>query len=349
MLPVNLSADAGSGVTLLPNVFIDHFMKEANDAQIKLYLYLRRSVSAGIPADLNTLADFLNYSEKDIMRALRYWERKGILSMTFGSAGEIAGIRLSKLSAPSGSRSGIIELCEEITASPSAAEDEPAAAVKAAEKDDMESFRSDNDTACLIMAAEQYSGRPLSEAQVRSLMYIHNKLGFSTELIDYLLQHCIGSGKNSFQYIKATAEAWAEKGISTVEEAKAETAKGTDERTRRIMKLLGRSGEPAPMEQKLISRWLDSYGFSMELIEEACGRTVLAVDANRFAYAETILKMWHDKGVHTMEGVAAADSAFRSLSSPRRESGHSAKNGSYSRIEKQDYDFAELTEKLVNN
>ncbi len=80
MLPIDLTLDGSAGVTLLSNIFIDHYMKDANDVQIKVYLYLLRTVSAGRAADLNTLADFLNCSERDIIRALRYWANQGVLS-----------------------------------------------------------------------------------------------------------------------------------------------------------------------------------------------------------------------------------------------------------------------------
>ena len=35
------------GVTLLSNSFIDNYMKDANDAQLKIYLYLLRRLGSG--------------------------------------------------------------------------------------------------------------------------------------------------------------------------------------------------------------------------------------------------------------------------------------------------------------
>ena len=97
----------------------------------------------------------------------------------------------------------------------------------------------------------------------------------------------------------------------------------------------------------------------MEIIEEACGRAVLAVEANRFPYVETILKQWHDRGVHSMEDVRSADEAFRSgreqsrtrsTEAPaRKHSAGAAGNSTFCNFEQQDYDFRELESKLVDN
>ena len=45
------------GVTLISNVFIDYMLKDANDAQLKVYLYLIRHITNHKPFDIsNTTA-----------------------------------------------------------------------------------------------------------------------------------------------------------------------------------------------------------------------------------------------------------------------------------------------------
>ena len=43
---ITLTGDETPGATSVSNVFIDYYMKEANDAQIKVYLYLLRNVAS---------------------------------------------------------------------------------------------------------------------------------------------------------------------------------------------------------------------------------------------------------------------------------------------------------------
>ncbi|MCR5250277.1 MAG: DnaD domain protein [Lachnospiraceae bacterium] len=374
-------------MTLLSNSFIDHYMKDANDAQIKLYLYLLRTVNSGRKADLSVLSDFLNYTEKDILRALRYWERRGVLALSYRRTrmvsgddfcgDELEGIRLIPLSTPQAQPAVHAEVSAPVTEGPARlqripAEETPAenprqAAVRAVPQlpdpeqvreayslDELRAFKNSPETSWLITAAQQYLGRPLNPSQMRSLLFFSDALHMDGKLIDYLLQYCIGSGNDSFRYIEATALAWAEQGISDVDAARKQNSSTPDRETRRIMKLLGRSGNPAPTEQRLIRRWLVSYALPMEVIEEACNRAVLAVDANRFPYTETILRQWHEKGVRSLEDVKAADEAFRqshAQPAPKRVAASAPRQGSsnFNNIEQQDYDFEELSKKLINN
>ncbi|MBR3105147.1 MAG: DnaD domain protein [Lachnospiraceae bacterium] len=402
MLPIDLTLDGSTGVTLLSNIFIDHYMKDANDVQIKVYLYLLRTVSSGRAADLNTLADFLNCPERDIIRALRYWANKGVLSLSYDRArmvsgndfyeGHLSGICLQNLQQPMSAASMITVSApaafaensnaamqqiypaapQNTSVSVSVSDPRPSApaagvvslpdpdACKASYTlDDLKRFKSAPDHMFLLTAAQQYLGAPLSEPQFRSLLFITEGLGFSAELTDYLLQYCIGNRQKSFHYIEATALAWAEQGITTVEEAKAKLHPKEDRESTAIMNWLGRTGTPAPEEARLIHRWLRIYGFSTELIEEACKRTVLAVSTNRFPYAESILKSWHEKGIRTPEDVAAADEAYqayRQSAAPRSSASGNGntnpanrKRSSYTDIDQRDYDFAELEKKLINN
>mgnify|MGYP000110404848 FL=1 len=67
----------GGDVTVVSNFFIDEYMKDANDAQIKVYLYLLRMMTAGLTTSVSDIADKFNHTEKDVLRALKYWEKAG--------------------------------------------------------------------------------------------------------------------------------------------------------------------------------------------------------------------------------------------------------------------------------
>ena len=62
-------------VTVVSNIFIDQYMKDANDAQLKIYLYLLRVMGAGLCTSVSDIADQFNHTEKDVVRALKYWEK----------------------------------------------------------------------------------------------------------------------------------------------------------------------------------------------------------------------------------------------------------------------------------
>ena len=64
------------------------------------------------------------------------------------------------------------------------------------------------------------------------------------------------------------------------------------------MNALGKSSSPTAKEMEIINRWMKIYDFSMDIIFEACERTVLATDKHRFEYAEGILSSWKQENVH---------------------------------------------------
>ena len=86
--------DSGSDSTMVSNLFIDEYMNSANDAQIKVYLYLLRMMGAHRSASVSDMADQFNHTEKDVVRSLRYWEKKGLLNLDFDSSDTLVSIRL---------------------------------------------------------------------------------------------------------------------------------------------------------------------------------------------------------------------------------------------------------------
>ena len=94
MSRIMLTGDGNLGSTAVSNVFIDHYMKEANDAQIKVYLYLLRNSGSDSSFEIGDIADTFNHTEKDVIRSLKYWEKEGLLRLRYDLTGEICGITL---------------------------------------------------------------------------------------------------------------------------------------------------------------------------------------------------------------------------------------------------------------
>ena len=69
--------------TVVSNRFIDEYMKDANDAQLKIYLYLIRMLNANQATSVSDIADKFNHTEKDVIRALKYWEKNKLLKLDY--------------------------------------------------------------------------------------------------------------------------------------------------------------------------------------------------------------------------------------------------------------------------
>lgn len=69
--------------TQVPNRFIDEYMPHANGSFVKVYLYLLRQMNSGTTTlTIESMADMLSNTEADILRALHYWEKQGLLSIS---------------------------------------------------------------------------------------------------------------------------------------------------------------------------------------------------------------------------------------------------------------------------
>lgn len=351
MSRIVLSND-GLGTTSVSNVFIDHYMKDANDAQIKVYLYLLRNASANASFEIGDIADEFNHTEKDVVRALKFWEKAGLLRLQYDLTGEICQISFSGAETKEADKKEV-QVSEKPVLSivPATAGNMPVPAKPAVPEkpsyslDDLKAFRAESEMEDLIAIAESYLVKTLSPTDLKSLLYIHKELSFRFEMIDLLLQYCVSKNKKSFNYIETVAISWYEQGITTPEQARNGIPR-YDKTLFEIMAALGKNGTPTIRETEFMNRWIGTYGFSKEMILAACERTVLKTDSDRFPYAEGILSKWKAQGFTTLAQAEAAEADFRKKKTAPQ-TGHSSADSKPGAYPKSKYDFAAL-QKFIN-
>lgn len=335
-------------VTVISNLFIDEYMKEANDAQLKIYLYLIRMMSAGLSTSVPDIADKFNHTEKDVLRALQYWEKNNLLALEYDEAGSIIGIELLDATHKSGTDAGTLSPFVSIPQKLKAASAQSDYSKPVYTLDQLKEFKSNEETAQIIFVAEQYLGKPLSPSEIKTILFFTDKLNFSEDLIDYLIQYCVGKGKKDFRYIEKVAISWAEEGISTPEQASKAAAK-YDRIVYDVMNALGKSGVPTKAEAAFALKWINEYGFSQDIILEACRRTVMATDKHRFEYADSILNSWKKKQVRQKTDIQSLDEAYaKSRNSVSRSNSPSAARG-FNQFPQRSYDFDALEKEILSN
>ena len=155
MRKLTLTNHVQSDTTVLENEFIDHYMAEANGEYVKVYLILLRHLNEPSGTlTISKIADLLDITEKDVIRALNYWKKKGLLDYDMPVDGETPAI-------PAQPR---------MTEEPSAPE--PAApsiqpAPTTTDVSSIEQYRSRKEFKELLFVAEQYLGKTLSHSDVR--------------------------------------------------------------------------------------------------------------------------------------------------------------------------------------
>lgn len=317
-------------VTLISNLFLDKYMPRANGEYVKVYLYiLRCSTMSDAILSVDSIASSLELTEADVTRALKYWDQTGILGIEFNNRGALSRIIIKDL------RNDMpitFKLVPEVTAtstiasstsSPFKVDKQPVIAKsvssfdEATEKNvpkqrqfttsELSTLTSDEDIKELLYISQTYLGKTLSSTETNTILYFYDGLKFPIDLIEYLIEYCVSNGHTAMKYIETVALSWAKEKITSVDMAKARMAsvKGN---SYPIMKAFGLSGRNlATSEQEFVIKWTDEYGFPLDMILDACNRTINTIHQPSFQYADSILQRWLKNGIKTLADVKTLD------------------------------------------
>ena len=320
--------------TIVENDFIDNYMVKANGEYVKVYLLLLRHLNASTTSlTISKLADYLDCTEKDIIRALNYWSNEGLLKIDYDEGGTICGLAIGKGSTAN------------LPATKSAVKEEKTAAPASVPEKNPEELRQ------LYFVAEQYMGKPLSVSELQKINYFFDSLHFSTDLIEYLIEYCVENGHKSMHYIETVALAWSDAKITTVTEAK-DKASFYNKHYFAVLQAFGIKGRnPASFEINYIKKWLDEYGFTLDIILEACNRTIANTAKPDFKYADSILRNWKSNNVHHLSDISRVDFAYQQEKVAKKRSTFkpavSAANNKFNNFEGRSYDMTSLEQQLL--
>ena len=379
-----LKQDGYTSYTAIPNCFIEQYMPYAAGEFVKIYIYLLKCVRENrSELSISRIADVFNNTEKDVVRALKYWQKKGLLSLTFDDDNALTSLRIMSLadSLDESREPEAQKVTLNVTDAPvpgqpgintkhSAAvrpEEKPAASDKVPSQapvqkeysaQQIRQFSEQEDIKMLFFAIQKYLGRPLTGQDTNTVLYLYEELHFSTELIEYLFEYCVSRDKRNIRYIEKTALGWAEEGIRSVKAAKSASGIYTKD-CYHVLSAFGLSGrQPTRSESEYVSRWILSYGFDMPVILKACSKTMNQIHNPSFEYTDSILKNWKAHGVSSLEDVQKLDEAFEL--SGRSKTGKSAAdsagsgktaavNSRFNNFSQRTYDYKALEQKLRTN
>lgn len=382
MKTLKLKNKLQANATMISNDFIDHHLAQANGEFVKVYLFLLRHLEdPSSTLTVSKIADCLNHTEKDIMRAFRYWEAAGVLSLgresegTAAESGERKRSSHAFLAAPaeeenkagavtaavpaagdkpggytgSASHKAIDDsLPETLPPSGSTAADNRQRPVKSIPLD---SFKAQKELKSLLFIAEQYLGKTLTKSDTDAITYFYNTLGMSASLVEYLLETCAENGHKNMHYIQKVALSWADDGIETVAQAR-QRSMNYNKNCYTVLNAFGiKNRGPAVSEITYIQKWADEFGFTLDIIQEACSRTIAAIHQPSFEYADTILTKWHDGQVHHLKDIENLDAVFRKEKAEKKSSAAGPKSvtKNLNNFERRTYDMDSLEEQLLNS
>lgn len=221
-----------------------------------------------------------------------------------------------------------------------------------AEKNSFSAFCEKEEAQEIVFIAEQYLGRTLSHQDLNYIYSWYSEFHLSCELIEYLIETSVAAGHTSLHYMHRIAEDYAARNITTTQQAK-ELANQNSAVCYAVMKAFGIRGRHlAPSEIRYLRNWSEKMGFGIDLITEACSRTIRSIHEPSFGYANSILERWEKQNIHTMEEVAQADAAYRQAQGP---GSRSSKKGAvqtanhFANFRQRDNDYDEIQRRLIQN
>lgn len=345
MAKITLYNEHPASVTAVPNHFIDHCMTNANGEYVKIYLYLLRCMNqAECRFSISQIADHFDCTEKDVLRTLKYWEKLQLFRLEYDENKNLSGICF--LSDTGSSAPAAKPVGKDVTNSfiQAAAMKRPSYTM-----DEIKQFCEKEDIRELVFIAEQYLGRTMNQSDLNAIFFWYDKLHFSVDLIEFLIESCVAKGHTSLHYMQKIAEEFAAKEVHTVAEARNLLNQNTAV-YHAVMKAFGIRGRNlVSSETDYLKRWSQKMGFSIELITEACTRTINAIHEPSFGYANSILEKWYENNIHTMEDVRKADELYQQAQKSKytKQPVSTANNNRFINFKQRDYDYEDLQKQLL--
>ena len=351
MTAITLHSDSQTSATSVSNIFIDEYMTDANGEFVKIYLYLLRQLNAPDAAfSISAMADKFEHTEKDIKRALSYWERMHLLRLEYDAKDNLTGVcflnTVSRKNSDEKTAAGKSAAVAGITSDSSA----PAAPEqKTYSAEEISMFRRQDAVAELLFIAERYLGRMLTASDMNNILYWYDELGFSADLIEYLIEYCVSKGHTSIHYIQKVALAWADSSITTVEQAK-QVSGAHSQIYFAVMKSLGITGRSlVPSETAYIEKWRTEYGFSQDVIAAACERTIQTIHQPKFEYIDSILSNWKKNRVVSLDDIQKLDEAHQKKKKDTVSTAAPAPSkNKFNNFDQRSYDYEQLEKMLLN-
>lgn len=374
MADILLKHDSKLAATYIPNIFIDEYMTHADGEFVKIYLYLLRCMNnPDTMFSISDIADKFDHTEKDVTRALKYWEKMHLLRLEFNQQAELTGICLSDFTSSTSACTDAsirkttskdaggqaLDTIQDAQARPEPESDIPAGIPQRTEytHEQLLQFQEDETVKELLFVAERYLGRPLNNTEIQTILYWLDKLDFSQDLIDYLIEQCVAKNHTSIRYMDKIALSWAGQGIHTL--AAAKQSSGINSQTMyAVQKAFGISNRSlVNAELEFIQKWSEKMEFSDEVIALACEKTILSIHQISFEYADTILNRWKQQNAHTINDIRLLDAQYHESKAKKLSAGKLAAtrpakgpgaNG-FSNFAQRSYNYEELERELLSN
>lgn len=226
--------------TELDNIFINDYLPFAKPQDVVVYVYgLYVCNSTSFDNDFSNFAKILNMSEEDVVRSFEYWEEQGLVQI----------FRTNPISVT------YIPLKNVISAN--------------------KLYKPDKYTVFNQQANEIFMGkRAISKHEYEEYYDFLERYHVEPEALLMIMKYCVETKKSAigYNYILTVAKNWANEGITTTPQVEERLQKFEEKSPElaEIFNCLGIKRAPYVEERALLGKWLNEYGFLLEVILHIC-------------------------------------------------------------------------------
>lgn len=317
-----------SGITPVPNIFIEEYMPQADGNFVKVYLTgFMEAINSndGSSFEGDSLSKKLGLLESDIIKAWEYWENKGLINLQKSTSGEMSIEFLNPFDLPR------IKSPEPIKT-----EYTPEAISMRMESPIIKD---------MFEHLEKLLGRMLSPKEISMYLGWLDDYKFTPEVVILLVEYCRSKGKPDFRYIEKVAISWHDAGITTVDDAQKNIALHEDKYNnyRLVMDFLGlKENDLMKPQQDFLDKWFDTWQFGIDMVLEACKICSLRINEPNFNYIDGILSNWYKKGIKDVKDIDKGE-----IKKKNKGVKFKAPVTTFNSYDQRSYDVKELEKKLL--
>ena len=174
--------------------------------------------------------------------------------------------------------------------------------------------------ALFIDEAQQVFGKTFSPKDIEIVVGLVDQYGFEEEAMLEMLAYVRRLDKKGVKYAEKIAIGFYDDGITTTADVTAKIAliEESKEAIYRIKQMFGFGARSLTKgEQAIFEKWLQTYGYSVEVIKLAYDIMINAIQKPVPKYADKIIEKWHCEGLRTFEEVENYEKSKKENAQPQ--------------------------------
>lgn len=337
----NLNLDLGD--TPIENIFINDFMPMADGTCVKVYLLgYKYALDASTQiVDNLTISKNLNIPLNDVLRAWDFWEEKAIIKKHFVDINS-ENYDIEFLSLKSMYINNLLKPQKKIQSS---FQDKHSLSY-----DEVIKLKNNSDINEMFNHIRKLLNRYLSPDEQKNILEMMASFNMTTDMIVKSFE-VASEKKKGIKFVESILKNWYDSGITNM----ASYIEYYADRSERfklytlILKRLGINSLATAAQKEYMDRWIDEYGFYLDIIFKACDASSINTGTASFPYIDKILKEWKAKNITTLDDVEKEKENFEQNKATSTDKYTTKKSANPPKIKTKLHNFNQWTDEMSHD